>query len=178
MQLYNDSYSLQAAQRSEKRRLSGFIHLLDYMVADCVHSMVEASLNHMLHSLKGRLVVELGTVNNNADNSHSGNSSDGAAADPEVWGLISKDGISLGTLCICLCLCHPPCTFQWRKWGWNLGVSVHASCTIPQEIALPMGVEAAPKPTSSSSDIVVLQLEILLQQQHNILSLQPHAQDY
>lgn len=35
------------------------------MVADCVHSMVEASLQHMLHSLKGRMVVQPGTVHNN-----------------------------------------------------------------------------------------------------------------
>jgi hypothetical protein len=44
---------LQAARRTEKRRLSGFIRLLDYMVADCVHSMVVASMQHALQCLHG-----------------------------------------------------------------------------------------------------------------------------
>jgi hypothetical protein len=44
---------LQAARRTEKRRLLGFIRLLDYMVADCMHSMVVASLQHALQCLQG-----------------------------------------------------------------------------------------------------------------------------
>eukprot|EP00878_Enallax_costatus_P045724 GHUV01055189.1.p1 GENE.GHUV01055189.1~~GHUV01055189.1.p1 ORF type:complete len:132 (+),score=25.28 GHUV01055189.1:198-593(+) len=69
--LYNDSYALQAARRSEKRRLTGVVLLLDYMVADAVHSMVEASLQHMLHSLQGRVVIPQGTVNNSSETEES-----------------------------------------------------------------------------------------------------------
>jgi hypothetical protein len=43
----------QAARRTEKRRLSAFIRLLDYMVADCVHSMIVASLRHAQQCLHG-----------------------------------------------------------------------------------------------------------------------------
>lgn len=69
--LYNDSFALQAARWSEKRRLAGFIRLLDYMVADAVHGMLEISLQHMLHSLRGRVVVPPGTVNNGTDESRA-----------------------------------------------------------------------------------------------------------
>ncbi|WIA37814.1 hypothetical protein OEZ86_014676 [Tetradesmus obliquus] len=51
--MLSDSYALQAARRTEKRRLLGFIRLLDYMVADCVHSMIVASLQHALQCLQG-----------------------------------------------------------------------------------------------------------------------------
>lgn len=43
---------------------------------------------------------------------------------------------------------------------------------------MPLDADATPEPTSGTSDIVVLQLEVLIDQHHNILLLQPHAQDF
>lgn len=62
--LYGDSYALQAARRSEKRRLTAFIKLVDYMLADSVHSMVKAGLKHVLNSFRGQTPLPEGTVSN------------------------------------------------------------------------------------------------------------------
>lgn len=53
VQLLNDSYAMQAARRAQKRRLCDMIRLLDYMLADAIHSMLLASLQHLLQCLHG-----------------------------------------------------------------------------------------------------------------------------
>lgn len=51
VQLLNDSYAMQAARRALKRRLCDMIRLLDYMLADAIHSMLLLSLQQMLSCL-------------------------------------------------------------------------------------------------------------------------------
>lgn len=51
VQLLNESYAMQAARRAEKRRLCSFIRLLDYMLADSIHSLVVGALQHMLECM-------------------------------------------------------------------------------------------------------------------------------
>jgi hypothetical protein len=53
VQLLNDSYAMQAAARAQKRRLCDMIRLLDYMLADAIHSMLLRSLQHMLQCMHG-----------------------------------------------------------------------------------------------------------------------------
>jgi hypothetical protein len=44
---------MQAAARAQKRRLCDMIRLLDYMLADAIHSMLLRSLQHMLQCMHG-----------------------------------------------------------------------------------------------------------------------------
>jgi len=53
VQLLSDSYALLAARRTLKRRLFSFVRLLDYMVADAVHSMVARTLSYLVMRLHG-----------------------------------------------------------------------------------------------------------------------------
>ncbi|KAF8058456.1 DNAH6 [Scenedesmus sp. PABB004] len=48
-----DSFTMQAAKRSERRRLAAFVGLLDCMLADAVHSAVAGSLRVMHAALSG-----------------------------------------------------------------------------------------------------------------------------
>jgi hypothetical protein len=47
----DSSYALQAAKRSEKRRLLNFIKLLDFMVADGLHNVLMTDTNNILQAL-------------------------------------------------------------------------------------------------------------------------------
>lgn len=49
--LQGDSYALQAAKRSEKRQLLNFIKLLDFMVADGLHSVLMTDTKDILQAL-------------------------------------------------------------------------------------------------------------------------------
>eukprot|EP00879_Flechtneria_rotunda_P011718 GHRR01012239.1.p1 GENE.GHRR01012239.1~~GHRR01012239.1.p1 ORF type:complete len:1535 (+),score=570.67 GHRR01012239.1:286-4605(+) len=149
--LANDSFALQAAKRTEKRRLSSFVRLLDLMMADSVHSMVVAALQRMLWCLQGHSIAADGSE-------HSSSSSTPAAQDTGLSAQPLAIQSSRAVLAV-----------QSSRANVHQLIT-HSAATTPHG--------SLANTVTGRSSTVVLQLEVLLNDMPDQLYLEPTGQAF